>query len=83
MIRSFQVVENWLTWRIGNETKYRVGTDLWSDSDKNHILFESLVQKLHQNGFHTLNQIVDPLLISIWNKGWKEARQLRFEGDHI
>ena len=70
MLWSFDLIGNFLIWKVGNGVNVRIGVDPWVGYKWRHILPISLVDKLHSAGLFFLSDIgcLDISLLN--NQGW-------------
>ena len=57
VIKSFNVIEDALMWKVGNVRRVRVGIDPWLGSDGHFRLSKQLVASLRHQGVHFLFQL--------------------------
>jgi hypothetical protein len=81
IINAFPVIENGLSWKIGNELRFRLGKDPWPGNEGQHLLSDHLIQHFHTMGIVSLNNLADPSLTTLWSQGWKEANRLGLSED--
>ena len=70
------LIEEGLAWKIGNGAQVHNGTNPWSGSQNRHILPPQLIQLLHLQGIHHLDQIAYQGTFTIWKHGWKSTIDL-------
>ena len=54
---AFDIIGNFLVWKIGNGTTVRIGLDPWIGCKWRHVLPYSMLEKLHLAGFFCLSNI--------------------------
>jgi hypothetical protein len=79
VVLAFPLIGRWLEWRVGKETRVRLGEDPWVVCDLNFRLSINLIQILHEKGFCELCRVVDLDLIIFGDK-WKNACMIGIMG---
>jgi hypothetical protein len=51
MMDAYQLIGDWLCWKIGNGRKIRIGEDPWIGGGEAFKLSNILVEELHSKGF--------------------------------
>lgn len=77
MTLAFQVLGNFLAWKvdnglqvkIGNGLQVRVGADAIMDCDRRVFIFEELIQYFFSIGKDTLNLMAMLACTTIWSQG--------------
>ena len=57
---SFDLIGNYLIWKVGNGVDVRIVVDPWVGCNWRHILPSSLIDKLHSAGLYFLKDIGYP-----------------------
>lgn len=59
IVKSFQLIGNWLVLKVGDEHRVHLGEDPWFDCRGSFELFEKLIVFLREKGLFTLSHVVD------------------------
>ena len=54
---SFDLIGQFLVWKVGNGAEVRIGMDPWVGYKWRHSLSSSMIDKLHYAGFYFLKDI--------------------------
>jgi len=76
-MESFSIVEDGLSWHVGNGEKLRIGIDPWVGCNEGFILSREIMDSLHTQGFEFLNRIAREDLSTNWHQGWKTWEDLQ------
>ena len=76
LCKSLSLITEGPVWKVGDNTKVRIGADPWPGSTQNHILSQPLIQLIHQKGCYHLNQIADPTSTNIWHQGCRKSQDM-------
>ena len=79
---SFDLIGNFLTWKVGNGTNVRIGLDSWVGCKWRHNLPMSLVDKLHSAGLFYVSDIGCLDLSLLNNQGWFTAELIGLTNQH-
>ena len=70
---SFDLIGNFLIWKVGNGANVRIRVDPWVGCKWRHILPLNLVDKLHSARLYFLNDIGCHDISLLNNQGWFSA----------
>ena len=70
MLWSFDLIGNYLVWKVGNGADVRLGLDPWVECKWRHLLPSFLVDKLHSFGIYFLKDIGCPRVSLMLEQGW-------------
>ena len=82
MLWSFDLIGNFLIWKVGNGVNVRIGVDPWVGCKWRHTLPISLVDKLHYAGLFSLSDIGCFDLSLLNNQGWFTAALIGLTDQH-
>jgi len=75
-IEAFQVIEQGLSWKVGNGENIRIGRDPWVGCSENFALSPGLIRHLASKGIVYLKQVEKIGASSIWGQAWKSGEEL-------
>ena len=73
---SFDLIGNYLSWKVGNGADVRIGYDSWVGCKWRHVLPSNLIDKLHYLGFIFLKDIGCPGTSVLREQGWLSAERI-------
>eukprot|EP00253_Pinus_taeda_P025127 PITA_25127 len=73
---AFKIIEQGLSWQVGNGENIRIGRDPWVGCNDLFALPPGLLAHLDSKGIHKLSQIAIMELYSIWGQEWKSVEDL-------
>ena len=79
---SFDLIGNFLSWKVGSGTNVRIGLDPWVGCKWRHSLPMCLVDKLHAIGLFYLSDIGCLDLSLLNNQGWLSAELIGLTEQH-
>ena len=75
----FDLIGQSLVWRIGTGTLVRISIDPWLGCKLRHILPDSMIDKLHDEGYFVLKDIACNGTTLLQDRGWLNADFLGFD----
>lgn len=75
-IEAFQVIEQGLSWKVGNGENIHIGRDPWVGCSENFALSHGLIRHLASKGIVYLKQVEKIGASSIWGQAWKSGEEL-------
>ena len=79
---SFDLIGNFLSWKVGSGINVRIGLDPWVGCKWRHSLPMCLVDKLHAVGLFSLSDIGCLDLSLLNNQGWLSAEMIGLTEQH-
>ena len=74
----FDIIGNFLVWKIGNGTVVHIGLDPWIGCKWRHALPSSMIEKLHLAGFYFLSDIGLHGMTALLAQQWFTADSIGF-----
>ena len=79
MLWSFDLIGDFLVWKVGNGASVRIGMDPWVGCKWRNLLPPHLIDKLHSVGIFSLKDIGCPGVTYLREEGWISSNILRLE----
>ena len=75
---AFDIIGNFLVWKIGNGTDVHIGLDPWIGCNWRHALPSPMLEKLHLAGLYFLSDIGIHGMTALLAQQWITADSIRF-----
>lgn len=73
---AFKIIEQGLSWQVGNGENIRIGRDPWVGCNENYDIPPGLIRYLESKGILYLNQVENIGHSTIWGQAWKSGEEL-------
>eukprot|EP00253_Pinus_taeda_P008165 PITA_08165 len=73
---AFKVIEQGLSWQVGNGENVKIGRDPWVGFNDRYALTQGLIRHLEMKGIYNLHQIEKIGHSSIWGQAWMSGEDL-------
>ena len=76
---SIKIIEQGLSWQVGNKEKVSVGRDPWVGCNEGFSLSLGIIDHLKARGIYNLSQIKKVGHSTIWHQAWLSEGDLNLE----
>ena len=82
LVKSFFVIGDWCTWKVGNGEKIWIGANPWCGASNNWKLSKGLIHFLWSKGINPLSDD-SSVLSTNGKKGWIQAQEISLLADLV